>query len=155
MDLLAIIRVFVLKGHFTVAKYNEYLENIGFSSYEMGDKPCSVPVSRSSKITKLSGKAVTHWVHIRNFPLIIRRLVKDPDDPILSLGLLLHEVVERVTAQEFYPYEVDLLDEKINSYLETRKTIRNIYPGIVPSPKPKHHYMRKDSFTFITTKDVV
>ena len=145
MDLLAIIRVLVSQGQFTVAEYNASLENLEFRSYEMGDKPCTVPVSRSAKVTKLSGKAMTHWVHIRNFPLIIRRLVKDPDEPVLSLGLILHEIVERITAQEFYPYEIDLLEEKILNYLDMRKGIRDSYPSSVPSAKPKHHYMRKDS----------
>ena len=70
MYLLAIIRVLVHNGHFTVAEYNASLDNLEFRSYAMGDKPCTLPVSRSAKVTKLGGKAVTHWVHIRNFPLI-------------------------------------------------------------------------------------
>ena len=146
IDLLAIIRVLVSKHHFTVAEYNAALTRLGFSSYEAGDKPCPVPASRSSKVTKLSGKAVTHWVHVRNFPFLIRGLVVDPGDTVLSLGLLLHEIIERITAQEFFPYEIDLLERKIQDYLEMRKVLRADHPNLVPSAKPKHHFMKKDTF---------
>ena len=37
--------------------------------------------------------------------------VVDNDDPILSLGLLLHEIVERITAVQLYTYEIDILEE--------------------------------------------
>ena len=146
MDLLAIIRVLVSKHHFTVAEYNGALTGLGFPSYEAGDKPCPVPATRSSKVTKLSGKAVSHWVHMRNFPLVIRRLVVDPGDNVLGLGLLLHEIIERVTAQEFFPYEIDLLENKIKEYLELRKVLRADHPNLVPTAKPKHHFMKKDTF---------
>ena len=143
MDLLAIIRILVSKKHFTMEEYNDALKKNGFFSYESSDKPCPVPQSKSKKISKLSGKAISHWVHIRNWPLIIRRLVTDPSDSVLQLGLKLHEIVERVTAQEFFLYEIDLLEEKIIQYLEMRKNVREEFKSIMPNPKPKHHYMRK------------
>ena len=100
----------------------------------------------SSKITKLKGKAVSQWVHIRNWPLVIRNLVSDLEDPVVNLGLKLHEIVERVTAQEFFPYEVDILEEKLVGYLELRKTVRSDFPSMMPKWKPKHHFLRTDTF---------
>ena len=47
---------------------------------------------------------------------MIRGLVSDYEDPAISLGLLLHEIVERLTAQEYFPYEIDILgkDQEYN-----------------------------------------
>ena len=39
------------------------------------------------------------------------------DDTVLGLGLRLHEIVERMSATEFYPYEIDILEEKVYEYL--------------------------------------
>ena len=96
----------------------------------------------SKKVSKLRGKAVSQWVHIRNFPLIVRTLMKDLEDPVLLLGLQLHEIVERLTAQEFLPYEIDVLEERILRYLDMRITLRAEYPKYLQNPKPKHHFMR-------------
>ena len=143
MDLLGVIRILANKGHFTINEYNSALQRLGFSSYEAGDKPYPVPTSRSSKISNLKGKAVSNLVHVRNWPLVIKNLVKDSEDPVITFGLKLHEIVERLTAQEFFPYEIDLVEEKIVQYLDLRKTIRSLYPNLLPSPKPKHHFLRR------------
>ena len=39
------------------------------------------------------------------------KFVVDNDDPILRLGLLLHEIVERITAVQLYTYEIHILEE--------------------------------------------
>jgi hypothetical protein len=106
-DLLNIIRISSLKDWFTISDYNISLERLGFFSHESGDKP--YPVTESKKTKKLKGKAVSNWVHIRNWPLIIKDFVVDSDDPVLCLGLNLHEIVMRLTATEFYTHEIDIL----------------------------------------------
>ena len=140
-DLLSIIRILSSGGVFTIEKYNETLLSLGFSSYEAGDKPCPVPTS--SKVKKLKGKAVSNWVHIRNFPLVIRKFPVPINNPVLDLALKLHEIVERVCAQQFFTHEVMLLDEKIVNYLNLRKEIRTDYPDLMSKPKPKHHFLRE------------
>ena len=142
---MGIIRILANRGQFSVEDYNKSLMNLKFSSYESGDKPYSVPVTRSKKIRKLKGKAVSQWVHIRNWPLVIKHLVKDSCDDVITLGLNLHEIVERLTANEFFDYEVDLVEEKIVQYLKLRQTIHDEYPELMPNPKPKHHFLRKDT----------
>ena len=82
-----------------------------YKSNEASDKPESVP--ESMKVKKLIGKAVSNWTHLRNFPLLIRKFIKDKDEPALVLGLQLHEIVERITANEFRMFEVNVLEERI------------------------------------------
>ena len=81
-------------------------------------------------------------MHVRCWPLIIRNLVQDTDDPAIILGLKLHELVERLTAYEYYAYEIDILDAKLFEYMELRHQLRLEYPTIMPSAKPKHHFLR-------------
>ena len=139
-DLLGIIRTLASKGWFSVDDYNKRLKDTTWKSSEANDKPQSVPVARQVK--KLKGKALSHLVHIRNFPLLVDKFVRDKDDEVLALALKLHEVVERATATEFEEYEIDLLDESIIEYLESRKNARLNHPEFFARPKPKHHFMR-------------
>ena len=140
-DLLGVIRILSSKNWFSLEQYNNALIALGYSSHESGDKPC--PVQLSSKVKKLKGKAVSNWVHLRNFPLVINRFVIDNEDPVLDLALKLHQLVERLCAYEFYSYEVSLLQDKIIEYLDLRKIVRNDHPDLLLNPKPKHHLMRK------------
>ena len=142
-DLLGIIRILSIKGWFTLDQYNKALQNIGYLSYERADKPCPLPTS--SKVKKLKGKALSNWVHLRNWPLVIRQFICDREDVVLRLGLILHDLVERLCAQEFYLYEVKLLDDKIVEYLDLRKIVREDYPNLMNKPKLKHHFLRKET----------
>ena len=142
-DLLSINRILIKLNWMTIIQYNSTLESLEFASYERGDKP--YPLQNSKKNKKLRGKAVSNWVHIRNWPFIIKKFIMRTDDPVLRLGLMLHEIVERLVALEFYEYEIDILEDQIISYLDLRKTIRDNYPNLMTNPKPKHHYLRKDA----------
>ena len=136
MDLLAIIRILVKNGQFSFDEYNEALARLEFSSYEKNDKPCQVPNTASLKVIKLKGKAIINWVHLRNWPLVVRMLIRNLDDPALALGLQLHEIVERLTA-----YELDVLEDRITEYLVMRAKLQMDYPTVMPKPKPKHHFL--------------
>ena len=138
-DLLSIIRTLSSKRWFSVETYNIALRDFGWFSYEQTNKPQSVPTSNKSG--KLKGKAVSQWVHIRNWPLIVKKFIVDKDDSALALGLKLHELTERITAAEYYQYEIDLLDEVVIEYLDMRKKIRIDYPEFFKRPKPKHHFL--------------
>lgn len=78
---------------------------------------------------------------MRNWPLLIKKFVQDESDDVLSLSLKLHEVTERLTAAEFFSYEVNILEEAVVGYLDQRKIIREEYPEFFHRPKPKHHYL--------------
>ena len=139
-DLLAIIRILSVKGWFTIEAYNKAMKDLSWSSYESSDKPMSVPIVRN--VRKLRGKAVSMWVHIRNWPLIIRKFIVDHNEAALALGLKLHEVTERLTASEFCEYEIELVNDVIMEYLDMRQELRLQFPEFVGRPKPKHHFIR-------------
>ena len=134
-DLLGIIRILKVKGWFTIAEYNSNLKVLKYKSNEASDKPESVP--ESMKVKKLIGKAVSNWTHLRNFPLLIRKFIKDKDEPALALGLQLHEIVERITANEFRMFEVNVLEERIIEFLDYRQKLFTDYPALLGNPKPK------------------
>ena len=138
-DLLGVIRILSSKKWFSIEEYNCNLQGLNFKSYESNDRPQVVPITKKSK--KLVGKACSLWVHMSNFPFVIRKFVKNEDDPVLRLGLQLHNITERITASEFLHYEIDILEEVIVNYLDSRKTIFEEYPGLMGSPKPKTHFL--------------
>ena len=138
-DLLSIIRSLSIKGWFSIEDYNTCMKRLSWSSYESSDRPMAVPVD--SRVSKLKGKAVSMWTHIRNWPFLVKSFVADKADPVLALGLKLHEVTERITATEFRQYEIHLLKEAILDYLDMRKNIRLEFPRTFLRPKPKHHFL--------------
>ena len=138
-DILGILRILSSQHFFTIEQYNQSLKSLGYSSYESGDKPMPLPLDK--KVKKLKGKALSICVHLRNFPLVIRSFGVDPSNDVLELGLKLHDIVERLMANEFREYEVDILEEKICDYLDTRKMVRSNFPDLMLNPKPKHHFL--------------
>ena len=75
----------------------------------------------NEKGRKLSGKACSLWVHIRNFPLLVSIWAEDKTDDVLELMLLLSDITVRRTASEFREREIDALDmlEELETLLET------------------------------------
>ena len=71
-----------------------------------------------------------------NIDIIIRNYVKDTDNTIFHPGLMLHELVERLTASEFYEYEIETLEELIIKYLDERKEVFSKFPNLLGSAKP-------------------
>ena len=136
-DLLSIIRILSHKRWFSLKDYNKRLKFMKWFDYEVKDKP--KPVPETGNVLKLKGKAISHWVHCRNFPIIIKQFILDKDDPTLNLGLKLHELTERITAVEFRVYEIELLEEVIKDYLELRSTLATTFPQFLHKAKPKHH----------------
>ena len=137
-DLLGVIRILSKKKWFTIEDYNNMLQSLNYRGSEASDRPQSVPLKNTTK--KLIGKACSVWVHMRNFPFIIRKFVKNEEDPVLKLGLMLHEITERVTAGEIREYEIVVLEELIVSYLDERKIIAEEY-SLLGLPKPKTHFL--------------
>ena len=138
-DLFGVIKILAEKNWFSIEDYNLRLRNLGFTSYDAGDKPQDVPTNLRKM--KLPGKAMSLWVHIRNFPLIIKPLVKDNEDAVLNLILQLVDIASRITATEIRNYEISILEDKIIDYLNARKEIYEEYPELLGTPKPKHHFL--------------
>ena len=134
-DLNGGIKILVQKGWFSLNDYNYELNRLGYPSYESYDRPQEVP----KKSKKLSGKAVSLWVHIRNFPMIMKSLVRDQDDEVFQYLLLLVDITAKITAMEFRGYEIYVLEEKVIEFLDARKIIFSSFPDLLGTPKPKHH----------------
>ena len=138
-DLLGIIRLLSSKKWFSIEEYNQSLQNLSYKSHEAGDRPENIPVS--TKVKKLKGKACSVWTHMRKFPLVVRKFVKDREDTALELGLKLHAITERLTAVEFEDFEIDVLEDKIVDYLDERKMLHEERPDLLGRPKPKTHFL--------------
>ena len=108
-----------------------------FSSYEANNRPQELP----SKGKKLSGKACSLWVHARNFPLMINNFIVEKDDQVLCFLLTLSDMSARITATEFREHEIIALENLIIQYLDDRKSVYEMYPDLLGTPKPKHHYL--------------
>ena len=80
------------------------------------------------------------WVHMRNFPLIIKPFIQDTDDEVFSMSLLLVDITNRITAAEIREYEVEILEEKIIEFLDKRKDVFESFPDL-GTCKPKHHFI--------------
>ena len=74
-DLQSILKALSNKKWFSEDQYNRALIKFSWSSHESTDRPQSVRLD--SKTTKLKGKAISNWVHIRNWPIIIEPFIKD------------------------------------------------------------------------------
>ena len=138
-DLLGIIRILSCNQWFSIEEYNASLQSLNYKSYEANDRPQVVPINKKTK--KLNGKACSIWLHMRNFPFVIRKFVKSREDPVLLLGLKLHEITERITAHEFKEYEVCALEDLIIEFLDERKKIFEDYQNLMGPPKPKTHFL--------------
>ena len=137
-DLMGVIKILSCKGWFSIEEYNEALRKHKFKSYENADRPMSI---KNPKANKLQGKAVSIWTHMRCFGMVMEQFVKNMEDEILDFGLQLSELTERLTAHEYREFEIEILEERIVEYLETRKKVFNEFPGLLGTPKPKHHFM--------------
>ena len=137
-DLLGIIRVFHQKLWFSVKDYNKVLKRFPLSPQESSNRPQEVPLNSSVK--KLNGKAVSIWCHMRLFMLVLylNNWIKDENDEVLKLAILLSDITLRVTAEEFQEYEIDRLEELVIQYLDLREELCSRYP-VLGTAKPKHH----------------
>ena len=138
-DLNAIVKIMIKKGWFSLKEYNEKMKKVGFFSYEASDKPYDVP----EKSKKLTGKACSLWVHMRNFPLILQHFVNNVDEgeDVFILAMKLLDITNRMTAVEFRTHEIDTLEELIVNYLDIRKGLCERYPKLLVKPRPKHHFL--------------
>lgn len=133
-DLCGIIKILSSNGWFSIKEYNQALQNHQFKSYEMNDRPQPIV---SPKAKKLRGKAISLWLQMRCFGMIIQPFVKDIEDPVLSLALKLSEITEKLTAAEYRGHEIDQLEQDVLDYLDHRKVIFEEYPEMLNTPKPK------------------
>ena len=142
-DLLGIIRILKNKNWFTIESYNKQLNLFQLSKRESANKPQQVP--EGNKATKLSGKAISLWCHLRIFFSLLHRnhWLRDPEDPVLKLASILVDLTNRITAEVFRDHEIERLHDIVLEYLQMREEVLENYP-ILGSCKPKHHFLGMD-----------
>ena len=140
-DLLGVLRILEIKKWFRIEDYNRALKNMKFSRQEASSKPQLVPVIK--KIKRLSGKAISQWVHIRNFAYIlyVNNWIQNEQDPVFQLAQSLARLTDRITSESFMLHDVYFLEESIIEYLELRKEVYAEYPTEIGKCRPKHHYL--------------
>ena len=108
-------------------------------NYKGHDKPEQI----DTKLSKLKGKALSHFSHIRNAGLIMKHLrVKDGmfQEPSYKLIHQLMLITEKLMSPKIRIYEVMELEDQITTFLELRSSIKKEHPSIMKSMKPKHHF---------------
>lgn len=132
-DLDLYIRYFIKKEWFTLHELNSRIENFQYSKEDKNDKPCKL----GSKRKKIPGAACQVWNFLRLFPLMVHDKIKEYDDEVWHLVLLLNEITEIISAPEIHESYLPYLQAIINEYLCLRKLH---FPGI--KLRPKHHYLQ-------------
>lgn len=138
-DLLGIIRILKVEGWFTIEEYNFALENLELKGGQASDRPQRVP--ENSKAKRLVGKAISIWVHVRNWPFIMKNFVKDKNNKALVLGYMLQEIVERICSPQFRECDICILEEKIVAYIDLRTEVHLQNLHLLTRATPKTHFM--------------
>lgn len=121
------------KGWFTYAELNQRIIMFTYVGADAASKPCQVNVTGN----RLGGQATQNWCLIRLLPVIISDVIKNEDDPVWQLFLLLHDIVEIVCVPKIKDPDIAYLAVLIDEYLEDRLSC---FPN--EKLKPKHHFLK-------------
>lgn len=102
----------------------------------LGSDGSSVPSDVVKRGKKIGGQAIQNWCLLRLLPIIIGDKIKDTQDQVWQLLIMLKKVVELVCSPKISAAQVSFLQVHIQEYLETRK---HLFPS--DKLKPKHHYL--------------
>ena len=131
-DLKAMLLYFVSKSWFTLAQLSSLIKNFKYGGRDIKNKPAKV---KEGKIT-LGGHAVQNWTLLRLLPFILEKRIKDPEDQVWQLYLMLKNVVEYACAPKFDRDNVSEFSSLIKKYLKKKQE------KLPDSPlKPKHHFL--------------
>lgn len=132
-DLAIYIQYFVkVKKWLTYQQLNRQIKQFKY----LGSDASSVPSEVSERGIKVGGQAAENWCLLRLLPIIIGDRIKDTQDQVWQLVIMLKEVVELVCAPKISAGQVSFLQVHIQEYLETRQ-----YLFHSEKLKPKHHYL--------------
>ncbi|XP_031780303.1 uncharacterized protein LOC100679989 isoform X1 [Nasonia vitripennis] len=132
-DLRLFIDYLIQQKWFTLQQLNSRIDKFPYSIEDRQDKPCTLSLN-SEKIT---GGAVQIWNFLYILPLLIEDKIKDAEDNVWQLLIILTEIVEIVCSSTIHVTYLPYLDSLICEYLCTRE---NLFPDT--KMRPKHHYVR-------------
>lgn len=102
----------------------------------MGSDASSVPSEVSEHGIEIGGQAAENRCLLQLFPIINGDRIKDTQDRVWQVVIMLKEVVELVCSPKISAAQVSFLQVHIQEYLETRK---HLFPS--EKLKPRHHYL--------------
>ena len=103
-----------------------------YNSHENSSKPTLL----KSTLDKLSGNASQNWLFLRFFPLYNFNKIKDVDDAVWKLVLILRNIVQLVVSPCLSKNDIVHLHYLVKKYLELRILVFDDVPL-----RPKHHYL--------------
>lgn len=133
-DMLLFIRMLKKEKWFNITTINERLAKFKYTSKDLRDKPCFVPLL--PKNIKLKGGAMQLHNFLRLFPVLMEDKIKDPFHEAWHCIILLNEIVEIVMAPTIDKKILPYLSLIIREYIHLR---RKLFPNV--PLRPKHHYM--------------
>ena len=113
--------------------FNRKLKNALLSSRDCGNRPKPFRPGRK----KFEGNANSLRILARLLVVLLAEYLDQSD--VGNLLVKLEEVSEIISAPRLTLFEIDILEETVNDYLELR--IKAIADINMPDIKPKHHYM--------------
>jgi hypothetical protein len=122
-----------VKKWLTYEDINRRISGFKYLGADASSQPCVV----NCQGTKLGGQAAENWCLIRLLPVIIHEKVKDANDPVWQVLLLLRDIVELICAPKISEADVCYLNLLIDEYLQSRQ---DLFPEC--GLKPKHHYLK-------------
>ncbi|XP_043463963.1 uncharacterized protein LOC122499583 isoform X1 [Leptopilina heterotoma] len=131
-DLMLIVKDLLKKRWFRIGYLNFHIQNIKLSTDPSGD---NVPIINIKK-NKISGTATEVRKLLLIFPLAIAHAIKNSEDKVWNMVLLLRKISSLVCAPALSIGQVALLQSVINEYLNLRI---ECFP-MVPL-RPKHHFI--------------
>lgn len=102
----------------------------------MGSDASSVPSEVSERGIEIGGQADENWCLLQLLPIINGDRIKDTQDRVWQVVIMLKEVVELVCSPKISAAQVSFLQVHIQEYFETRK---HLFPS--EKLKPRHHYL--------------
>ena len=131
-DMILYVKYFVKNHWFTFEYLNSALDNFMYSQREN----CCKPPTLVATAKRLTGNASQNWTFLRFFPLYVFNKIKNVDDVVWKLVLMLRCIVELITAPCLSCNDVIHLHYLVKKYLESRCSV---FSDVLL--RPKHHYL--------------
>ncbi|KAE8739857.1 hypothetical protein FOCC_FOCC014644 [Frankliniella occidentalis] len=131
-DFALFLRYFVqIKDWISIDMLNRRIQNFKCKGRDAADSL----VKLDKSLSKIRGHASEVWLFIRMFPFLISDKIKDQEDPVWQLALLLKKICEYVFAPKISEEMAVKLKQLTYLYLEQRAKIfqKNL--------QPKHHFL--------------
>ena len=133
--IILVLKRLVGRKLFTYKYFNEKLKTFEYADVDKPNKPLPLLIVQGQP--KLKGTQSQMWCLLRLLPLVIGHKLEhlQPRLDEWELILSLQDMVEAVCSRVFYPEDIQLLQDKIETFLV------NLHKCFPSNTKPKQHYL--------------